>query len=185
MILKNTSKRIAQKSADADVLLLYRQRDRKCKASWYHIPWIVKIKKEQNKDKRRRNNAMPNSHRKWRRSRATRSTNGPDFPLCTCLDRRDTAGTRGIATLQVTTVGSNSTSSAGWFSRKRSHSIPSEGGSDMACGRYIHKYIDNCTINIKIWLSLQICMRWSYRLVCWVPTSEAQLPSQVKAVPSD
>ena len=52
MIYKNTSKQIAYTSDDANVLLLNRQCDRKCKASWHHIPSIVKIKKEQNKDKR-------------------------------------------------------------------------------------------------------------------------------------
>ena len=38
---------------------------------------------------------------------------------------------------------------------------------------------------IKNQLTQQICMRWAYRLVRWVPTSQAHLRSHVKAVASD
>ena len=33
--------------------------------------------------------------------------------------------------------------------RKRSHSVLSDGGSGIACGRDTQKYIDNCIDNIK------------------------------------
>ena len=122
MILNKTSKRIAQKSDDVNVLLLNRQRDRKCKASWHHIPSIVLIQKEKNKDKRS-NNAMPHFDHKWPRSRVGKV-------LRSCLIVR-------------------------WVPTPNAHLA-------------------------RVAEVLPTTMQ-----VPKVPTSEAQLPPQVKAVPSD
>jgi hypothetical protein len=47
------------------------------------------------------------------------------------------------------------------------------GGSDAACGGYIHNYVHNQTLNRKERLTLQILSLKSYRLVCRVHTSKA------------
>ena len=98
----------------------------------------------------------PNADGNGRRSRTILRRKGPIFPLCTCLDCRGVAGKRGTTRLQPTTASSSSISSTRCLHRKRSRSIPSSCGSDTAYGRYIHKYVHNHTLNIKVRSTLQI-----------------------------
>ena len=79
----------------------------------------------------------------------------------------------------MTSAGSNSTSCTRWVRRKRSDSIPSDGGKDMAYGRYIHIFVQNCRTILKIHISQQIPSHCSYLLVRRVPTPETQLRWQV------
>ena len=79
------------------------------------------------------------------RSERSDSGKGSVFPL----DCRGIAGKRGTVALQVPTVGSNSSSYASGLRGKRSDSIPSDGGSDTACGRYMHKNVHFSNTNIN------------------------------------
>jgi hypothetical protein len=104
------------------------------------------------------------------------SGNGPVFPYARAwIAGVSRAGKRGAVALQVPTAGSNSFSYTSWLHGKRSDSIPSDDGSDTACGRYIYKKVHFSNTNIHSWISLQIFSASSYRLVCWMPTPEAQL----------
>ena len=66
---------------------------------------------------------------------------GQVAPLRTGLDCRATAGRGGTTRLQGTHRGSNSLSWTSFACRKKTEATPIDGGRDMACDRYTHRYI--------------------------------------------
>ena len=105
---------------------------------------------------------------------------GSVLPRRSCLECRGWAGEVGTSALQVTFVGSDSTSYARWTHPKKSDSIPSPGGKVMACDRYKQEKVNNLPMNRKVSISLLIYSLRSYLRVRWVPRPKAHLLWRVK-----